>query len=83
MQSFGKHYKVYPLVSDTIKVHVGSIPPYMLDGTVLNYLRCFGAFSDGPQYITTEDDEFQIKTLTWIYTASDIATHIPSYTWIN
>ena len=83
LQSFGKHYKVYPLVSDTIKLHVGSIPPYMSDGTVLNYLRCFGTFSDDPQDITTEEDEFRIRTGTRIYTASDIATHIPSYTWIN
>ena len=83
LRSFGKKYKVYPLVPDTINVHVGSIPPYMSDKIVLQYLRCFGTFSDDPNDITVEEDEFKISTGTRIYTSTDIVTHIPSYTWIN
>ena len=83
LKEFSHQYKVFPLVPDTIKVHVGSVPPYMSDETVLRYLRCFGTFPHEDQEVIREHDDLHIHSSTRIYSATDLEVHMPSYTWIN
>ena len=80
-RSFSEKYHAWPLVHDSIKITVGSLPLQIKDDMVFKYLRKFAEITDEtvihkthPKYLTYLNER--------VYTVNKLNYDLPSYTWI-
>ena len=79
---YSERYKVISYVQDVIKVTVGSLPKYISDAEVLEFLKNFGEFLDGPKDITYKCDVNNVGLGEREFTANKLYYEIPSYFWM-
>ena len=80
LQSHSHECRTYPMVSDRVKVTVGSLEDEITDAEVLAYLGEYGDFSHNTEDIIYLRDSDGYYNAERVYTCNDLITDIPSFT---